>query len=212
MKFAVAIIALAISGFAAVAAVAQDVRPCRIVRAEGASFLEQCGNQLRSFSLSLTDIARSADHDIHGRFSFNCPIAPMCAGAPTIGGAFISPENWNRGPKDERAIFDALLQVPRFAASWSGPVGTALPPPSVGCQIIDVSIGDMPGRAVCYNDDDKKGSSVVVVASDVDVGIVLTFHQREQSAADLRDRMLAIVPQFKVQRAAGDAALIRWVR
>jgi hypothetical protein len=74
----------------------------------------------------------------------------------------------------------------------------------------------MAGRAVCYNASDMrpdlKGSAVIIAASDHHVGIVLFFHQREQSAADLRDRVLAIVPKFSVQRAAGDAALIRWLR
>ncbi len=57
-----------------------------------------------------------------------------------------------------------------------------------------------------------KGSTIVVVASDDHVGIVLTFYHPNQNVSELLTEVLATIPRFKTERAVGDAALMRWLR
>jgi hypothetical protein len=84
--------------------------------------------------------------------------------------------------------------------------------PSLACPIFDVSVGGLPGRAVCFDEAAMKGGNVVVVAADNDVGFLLVFYRQDQSAASLRDKMLELVPRFKMERVTADIALLRWIQ
>src|ERR1700761_9623322 len=57
---------------------------CHGVMSGRAGFVEQCGDQLRAWSLTLSEFKRERESDLHGRFYFNCPIAPMCKDEPWI--------------------------------------------------------------------------------------------------------------------------------
>jgi hypothetical protein len=189
---------------------------CRWVSGNGSSLLEKCGKQLNSFSLSLSEnklplIPRRVESDLHGRFSFPCPVEPMCENEPTIGGFFIAPASWLSSFKDEQAIFQVLRSTPLMAVSWSFSGGPPPPPPSAACPVFDVSIGNMAGRAVCFDDANAKGGAVVIVAADDHVGFLLSFYQRDKSATALRDKVLELLPRFEIERATGDAGLMRWI-
>src|SRR5437879_57700 len=77
-------VAVAAGTSLATSAWAQQDQSCRIVRAEGAAFVERCGDRLNSFALVLDDISRSVGSDAHGRFGFVCPIEQMCQDKPEI--------------------------------------------------------------------------------------------------------------------------------
>ena len=189
---------------------AQDEKKdCRMIRAEGASFLEDCGKQLHSFTLGF-DLRHVANRDQHGRFAFRCPIEPMCVDEPQISGFFIEPEGWQKGPKDEKAIFDAFRS--KIVVSWRGSPDSSPPMPAATCPVFDVSIGDMAGRAVCYGGIREKWSTIVLVVADDRVGIVLNFFQADQEAEPLRNKVLALAPRFTAKRATGDSELLGWMR
>jgi hypothetical protein len=188
---------------------------CRQVRAAPAGFLEQCGNELKSFSLNLSEnklhqIRRRAEADLHGRFSFPCAIEPMCEGEPLIGGVFFAPESWQKSTRDEKAIHQ-LLQSSSLMARRSGQE-PAPELPASACPVFDVSVDGVNGRAVCFNEQATKTAHVIAVVADDRVGFVLTFSQKDQSANALRDKVIALVPRFSIERASGDAALLRWMR
>jgi hypothetical protein len=183
---------------------------CNVVRAQGAGLLEECGDQLHSFFLVLSDLKREVRGDVHGRFAYACPMELMCEGEPVITGFFISPDGWQTGAKDEAAIFEALRSVPLGAIG--GQPGAAAQMPSVACPIFDVSVGGVAGRAVCFDEAAMKGGNVVVVAADNDVGFLLVFYRRGQSAAALREKVVDEISRFKIERATGDVSLLRWMQ
>src|SRR5262245_47790488 len=82
--------------FAAGPAAAQTAPPtqvtkeCQVIRAEGASYLAQCGSELHSFTMSLLNYGMEVSNDPHGRISFHCPAQFMCANEPRIGAKFVS--------------------------------------------------------------------------------------------------------------------------
>jgi hypothetical protein len=188
---------------------------CRVVRVEGTSWLEECGKQLNSYSLSLSetklglsDIKREGWWDMHGRFSFSCPVEPICGNEPIIGGTFIDSESWNNSSKDEGAIFQVLR--PLMAMSLRG--GAPSEVPTSACPLFDVSIDGMAGRAVCFDEAKMGGGNVVVVAASDHVGFLLIFSQSDQSANVVRKEALELLPRFKIERATGDVALLKWMR
>ena len=96
MKFAAAVVAGLISAFALSDAFAEEPT-CQFVRALGAGFVEDCGKQLNAFRLILLEtrlgsigVRREVLGDMHGRFSFPCPIEPICGYEPFISGFFVS--------------------------------------------------------------------------------------------------------------------------
>jgi hypothetical protein len=189
---------------------------CRVVRVEGTSWLEECGKQLNSFSLSLSEmklslseIKREVGWDMHGRFSFSCPVEPICGNEPIIGGTFIDSESWNNSSKDAGAIFHALR--PLMAMSLRG--GAPSEVPTSACPLFDVSADGMAGRAVCFDEAKMGGGNVVVVVAASDhVGFLLIFSQSDQSANALRDKVLELIPRFRIERATGDVALLKWMK
>jgi len=78
VKFVVAVVISLIAAAISSSASAQEPK-CRLVSARGASFLEKCGKQLNSFNLSLSEnkldlIPKEVESDLHGRFTFSCPL------------------------------------------------------------------------------------------------------------------------------------------
>jgi hypothetical protein len=147
--------------------VSAQEQTCRVVRVEGASWLEECGKQLNSFSLSLSEMKLSLSEikqevgwDLHGRFSFSCPVEPICENEPTIGGSFIDSESWNKSSKDEGAIYHALQPLMSMSLRGGGPPEV----PSSVCPLFDISVDGMAGRAVCFDEAKMQGGNVVVVA------------------------------------------------
>jgi hypothetical protein len=210
VKFAAAVVASLISAFA-LSAFAQEPA-CQFVRALGAGFVEDCGKQLNAFRLILLEtklgsigVRREVLGDMHGRFSFPCPIEPMCGSEPFISGFFVSAEQWNNSPKDEQAIYQAVR---------SNPLMRGGPPPQMppaACPVFDVVIDGMRGRGVCLGVTDVKNANIVVViAADDHVGLAMSF-QQYRSASELRDEVLEIMPRFKIERATGDA-VSEWFR
>jgi hypothetical protein len=211
VKFAAAVVAGLISAFALSDASAQEPA-CRFVRALGAGFVEDCGKQLNAFRLILletklgsTGVRREVLGDMHGRFSFPCPIEPMCGSEPFISGFFVSAEPWNNSPKDEQAIYQAVR---------SNPLMRGGPPPQMppaSCPVFDVVIDGMRGRGVCLGVTDVKNANIVVViAADDRVGFAMSF-QQYRSAGELRDEVLEMMPRFKIERATGDK-VSEWFR
>jgi hypothetical protein len=205
MKLAAAVIAGLISVVASSIALA-EIPACSPVTSSGAGFVVECGKQLYSYNLSLSEpklglsgIKREVGLDLHGRFAFSCPVEPMCANEPAVGGFFVAPAEWLGSSKDEQAIFQVLRDMP-----WPG--GGMPPIPSASCPVFDVLIGGMNGRAVCFD------QSVVVVATDDRVGFLLYFSLRDKPSDVLKDRVLEMLPRFEIERATGEAGLKRWLR
>jgi hypothetical protein len=179
---------------------------CRSVMAHGAAFLEQCGDRLNAWSLKLREFKREMGSDLHGRFSFYCPIEPMCEGEPSIGGRFVNRAEWQSGAKDERAIFELedRLRIP---------LRPVPPMPNPACPVFDVSFAGTAGRAVCFGEPGSNGSRVVVVAADDRVAFLLRFYQQDKSPDALKEKVvLEWLPRFEIERATGDAALLKWFR
>ena len=209
MRWAVAVIVCLISVALSSNSLAQD-GACSPVVSSNAGFLVECGNQLHSYvltlsesKLSLPSVKRDVAQDFHGRFSFFCPVEPMCSNEPTVGGFFVAPALWLSSPKDEKAIFSVLRDMP-----WPG--GNPPPAPSASCPVFDVSIGGMKGRAVCAVEGPNEG--IVVVAADDRIGFLLYFSQFDKTAGVLKDRVLEMLPRFEIERATGEVGLKRWLR
>jgi hypothetical protein len=203
VKTAAAAFAVLISAVTLSHALARD-ESCSRVRYQNAGFVERCGSELHSFILSLSDIRRLVKPGAHGGFYFACPLDAMCTRQPAIFGFFITPAEWQNGPKNDRALFELLRRIPH----------SHLPPtvPPVACPMFDVTLDGMAGRGSCFDQPIVKGELIVIVATDDRVGIVLTFSQRELAVGALRTKALAMMPKFKVDRASGDAGLLRWMK
>jgi hypothetical protein len=197
------VLALAAGLSPAMPTLAQQEPACRILKSDGAGFVQRCGDRLYSYALVLDDISRSEGSDGHGRFGFVCPIELMCQDKPEILGWFIDPQTWRQGAQDEGAIANLVLK-----RSWN-------PPPSVpksSCDTFEVTIGDMAGRAVCYLFAEIPLSVVLIAAADEKFGFVLVFQQHNPDWMNLREKALQALPRFRIQRASGDAALMRYMK
>jgi hypothetical protein len=203
-----AFLVLALAMAAPAVALAQDDRPCQIVGVKDAGLLLICGDRLTGYLLTLEDVRRQVGNEVQGRFVFYCMLAPMCVDEPNVGGFFIDPVRWRNSAKDEPAMLDILQQHGLVPAATAGADPKAPPPPA--CAVFDVTIGDLPGRAVCF--DVADGSAVLIIAGDDRVAFVLSFFQRHRTPGSLRERALEMIPQFKIQRPTGDLALLRWMR
>lgn len=179
---------------------------CRRVKSFGTGFLEQCGDRLDAWRLIMPQSRREMGSDLHGRIFFRCAVELMCGGEPTIVGRFVNRAEWQNSARDERAMFELAddLRVPP----------RPLPPmPPLDCPLFDISLAGMAGKAVCFGESGLNGSSVVVVAADDRVVFVLSFYQQDKSAEALKEKVvLEMLPRFKMERATGDAALLKWFR
>jgi len=181
---------------------AQDEQSCKIVKGFNTAYLELCGDQLRSFTLRLWDVRRPIEGIGYAPFRFSCAIEPMCKGEPDIYGWFIDQRLWLKTAQDEAAVFRLLQRGPVRPADRPTPV----------CDVFDVKLADMPGRAVCYEIPALGFSAIVVVVADEDAGFVLIFQDRTSDWTTLRDNALQKLQRFEILRASGDAALLRWLR
>jgi hypothetical protein len=188
----------------------EEIEACRVVNAQGSAFLKHCGDRLLSFALSLDDVRRMVTNGEYGKFDFECPIPAMCANEPEINGWFIDHKGWRRSAQDESAVFEVLRMPPVMAIA--GRAGTPPPQPKSLCGVTEVRVADLPGRAVCYQLPETRSSSVIVIAADADAGFILVFQQRGLDWAALRDKTLQTLPRFEIERAAADAAMLRWVK
>ena len=186
-------------------AASSATQECRGISQSKASFLERCGDRLNAWRLTLP-FKREIWSDLHGRIFFKCGIGPMCDGEPTIAGGFVNRAEWQAGAKDERAIFELLmdrLQVP---------IGPLPPMPHPACPLFDVSFAGMAGKAVCFGEPGVNRSSVIVVAADDRAAFLLRFYQDESPDALKEKVVFEWLPRFKIERATGDAALLKWFR
>ena len=172
-------------------AAAQDNRPCQVVSVKDAGLLLGCADQLKGFLLP-----------------FACVLAPMCEDEPNLGGFFIDPVQWHQSAKDEPAMLEILQRNGLVPAAARGADPNTPPPPA--CAVFDVEIGDLPGRAVCF--DVADGSAVVVIAGDDQVAVVLSFFQRKRTPGAMREKAMDMIPLFRMKRPTGDIALMRWIR
>ena len=205
-------VALLLCMFVPAEANAQDDRSCHRIAGYAASFLERCGDRLRSFTLSLEDIRRTAGSDLHGRFYFQCPIEPLCIGEPEISGFFIDAKGWARSARDQQAIVDVLRHALMKDATWGQPGARGSDLLESRCKAFDVQVAGLAGQALCFVAPDLKSSALVVVSADADVGFVLVFQRRDLDWEDLRTQALRTMPRFSIERASGDAALLRWMK
>jgi hypothetical protein len=176
------------------------------VKVGGAGFVQQCGDRLHAFGLSLTDIKRMppAGNDPQGWFSFGCPFEPFCVDEPEIRGAFFDAETWQKSAKDAQAVWDVVER--RSSLRIRGELSNS------PCEAFDVQIAGISGRAICYQSAQPVRSAIVVVAAERDVGLILIFLNPHQDSTTLREKVLRLLPRFAVGRASGDAALLGWLR
>jgi hypothetical protein len=189
-------------------AVAQQARPCQVVSVKEAGLLLGCADQLKGFLLTFEDVRRQVASEAQGRFVFACVLGPMCENEPNVGGFFIDPVRWRESAKDEPAMLDILQQYGLVPAAARGADPNAKPPPA--CAVFDVQIGDLPGRAVCF--DVADGSAVIVIAGDDQVALVLSIFQRKRTPGAMREKAMDMIPLFRMQRPTGDITLLRWIR
>ena len=187
-----------------------DEPACKPVGVLGSALLEQCGEQLRSFALDLSDLKREVTNDAEGRFTFDCPVSIMCDGSPAISGFFIDADKWKSGTKDAQAISQIMQGSPITAES--APPGSPKPAPASACAPFDVTISGVSGKGVCFNDAATKTATVAMVFADDSVGYLLNFSQKDIAADKLKDSAVAMLPNFKIDRAKGDLGLMRWMR
>jgi hypothetical protein len=202
---------LVVAAFGAIAPCrtsAQEPSRCQVVGVKDAGLLLMCGDRLNGFILSFDDVRRQVGTEQQGRFVFRCILAPMCTDEPNVGGFFIDPSIWHDSAQDEPAILDILQRhglVPALAAGADPRV-----PPPPACAVFDVTVGDLPGRAVCF--DVADGSAVLIIAGDDRVAVVLSIFQRDRTPGAIREKAMDMLPQFKIKRPTGDVALLRWMR
>jgi hypothetical protein len=209
MKIAVAVAAGLVSAMLCAPALADDA-VCKPLGVLGAAVLQQCGDQLHSFALDLSDPRREVTNDQEGRFSFDCPVSLMCIGSPTISGYFVDPDKWNKGAKDAPAIAQINQDSPVTAENPAVPPPTSAP--AAACPLFDVTIGEASGKGACFNDAATKTSTVAMVLTSGEVGFLLNFSQKGIAADKLKDAVTATLPKFKIERARGDVGLLRWMR
>jgi hypothetical protein len=206
VRLAVLMAALAAAAITGTHAPAQDTSKCRLVKVGGAGFVQQCGDRLHAFGLSMPDIRRTAPqgNDPQGWFTFGCPFEPLCADEPEIRGAFFDAVDWQKSAKDAQAVWDVVER--RSSLHIRGE------PANSPCEAFDVSIAGLAGRAVCYQSGQPVRSAILVVAADGDIGFILIFLRPEQDWTALRDKVVQLLPRFTIGRASGDAALLGWLR
>jgi hypothetical protein len=100
---------------------------------------------------------------------------------------------------------------PLTAVAWRSGAATQQRPAS-SCGALAVQVAGMSGRVACFQFPDTRTSEVVVVTGDDTVGFILVFEQRRLRPTELRDKVMQLLPQFEVERAFGDPALLRWIK
>jgi hypothetical protein len=176
---------------------------CRVIRIVGNNILKHCGDQVRSMTLSLREVKRGLASDRSGRFSFPCPIEQMCEGEPDLWGWFIDEAAWEAGARDEAAIRLLLRHAPVVMTDETA---------KATCAVSTIEVAGLESRTICFELVPENLHVVVVVGGGGDIGFLLMFAQRGLGSELLREKVSAITPKFILQRAAGDAGLLKWLR
>jgi hypothetical protein len=184
---------------------------CKVLRADGAAILQQCGRELRSFALSMDGTERTPIKEHTNKFRFSCRPG-FCQGEPDITGRFIDPKTWARSKQDEASIFDILAAEAGWKLLGSEQHFRGVFKPS--CELSHVTLAGMPGQMICYKTEPAAapGSSIVVmVVADADIGLMVTFHGSDPK--DVLDFAVSSLRVFSSERGRGDAVLFeRWFR
>jgi hypothetical protein len=186
-----------------------DEPACKVIGVLGSSLLQQCGDQLHSFGLDLSDMRREVSNDQEGKFSYDCPVSLMCIGSPSIGGFFVDADKWKKSSKDAQTI-SQIVQSPPMTAEGAGAVTPK--PMQAACDPFDVTIGSASGKGVCFNDSATKTTTVAMILTDDEVSFLLNFSQKDVAADKLKASAVAMLQKFKIERAKGDVGLLRWMR
>jgi len=184
---------------------------CELVSAHPSGLLLRCGSLLKSLVLSFEDIRRLRRHDPQGVFHFVCPIDEMCDGQPRISGWMIDHTKWRRGERSDAAIFELLRQPPIILRGAAQPVDTASDPLKSTCGVYELELAGLRGHGVCYDFGESQSTTIVAVVSNDEIGFVLLFNQRDVELTALREKVDMLLPRFKLERATGDAYLMRWM-
>jgi hypothetical protein len=185
---------------------AQPAPDCAVLRVHSGSVLLGCGDRLKAYSIAMNDIRRQPGIDPSGTFSFSCPIALLCAEEPRISGWLIEPHRWTDSNRDEAAIFAIFQRAPSAPEG----VGSAIAAQPSDCGLFDVEFAGLSGRGLCYRMASAK--AVVVAAAGHDVGCLLVFYAEDDDLPVLREKVLTILPRFRMDVDTGDAGLMKWVR
>jgi hypothetical protein len=210
MKAQAAALGLVLSFYGLSSARAQPVASCKTIRADGASFLQQCGSRLRSVALSMPGTERTAVREHTNKFRFSCRPG-FCRDEPTITGWFIDRVVWTRSKQDEAAIFDTLAGEAGLKMLGSEQQFRKMLKPS--CEAVPIILAGLRGRMVCYNTDSATTESpptIVIVAADDSVGVMLLFQSPDTK--DITSEVVAALTKFSLERGEGDATLERWLQ
>jgi hypothetical protein len=186
--------------------------PCRVLRADGAAILQQCGRELRSFALSMNGTERTAVQQHTNKFRFSCRPG-FCQDEPDITGWFIDPKGWTRSKQDESTIFDIIAAEAGWKLLGSEQHFRGVFKPS--CELSRVTFAEMPGQMICYKTEPTTtaagSSTVVMVVADADVGLMIMFQGSDPK--DVLDFAVSSLRVFSAERGRGDAVLFeRWFR
>jgi hypothetical protein len=185
---------------------------CSVQRVHPGGVLQQCGDKLRSVMLALEDIRRQPRIDQSGVFNFICPLELMCQDEPLITGWLIDPREWLSGKQDQLAIIDTFRKPSAAAQGWNR--GNVRPPiiAESDCDVFEAEIAGLPGRGICFQPSSRGTTSIIVVVANREVGYLMAFHQPNTGWKDLREKMLTILPRFKLEIDTGDIGLLKWMQ
>ena len=232
MKLLWATLLVVVSVLGVTCAGAEQPSECKGVLLKGAGVLKQCGDRLQLWNLKPLDERWRAGQDLHGRFSFECFILPSkrppdvtiydmlrsqaatgdmprCPDQLSVGGFFFDAGEWQKGPKDENAIQAALFQMPLGSGVWTNELKHSIR--SI-CPAFDITIGGVNARAACFELSDLKQNMIAMAVVDEDTSLVLTFLKDDLTADALKSSFLDFVRLLTIERASGDAALLRWLQ
>jgi hypothetical protein len=201
---------LLVAGLAPARAERVHIEPCKVLRANGAAILQQCGRELRSFALSMNGTERTAAWEHTNKFRFSCRPG-FCQGEPDITGWFIDPLAWTRSKQDEASIFDILASEAGWKLLKSEQYFRSVFKPS--CELSHVTLAGLPGQMICYKTEPAGAvsSMVVMMVADAEIGLLVQFQGSDPK--DVLDFAVSSLRVFDLGRARGDAALFeRWFK
>ena len=129
----------------------------------------------------------------------------MCEDEPNLWGWFIDEGAWLAGARDEAAIRELVRHAPGI-----GPMPQDFA--KATCEVTPIEVAGLEGRAVCFELAPNNMHTLIVVGATEDIGFVLVFAQPGLGWDLLREKVSVISPKFTLQRAAGDAGLLKWLR
>ena len=127
-----------------------------------------------------------------------------------IGGFFVDSGKWKTSAKDAQTIGQIMQSSPITVEN--APLSDAKPAQAATCAPFDVTVDSVSGKGACFNDAATKTATVAMVFADDGVGYLLSFSQKGIAADKLKDSAVAMLPNFKIDRAKGDLGLMRWMR